>query len=464
MINKRSILLGFCPIGKFVFSHKEALRYKGLIHKKLKEMGINFCTIDSVIPDGIIRDQAHVEPVVKYLKEKNIDALFVPHCNFGTEGAVGMIAKKVGVPTLLWGPRDEAPLADGSRYRDSLCGMFASSKVLYKLKVPFTYIENCCVNDKIFEDGVSIFLRAARVVKAFSNAKIGQIGIRIDFFWSTIDNESELLEKFGIQVFPFDMVEFINRVKCRTAKNLKSYKSELKDIKEWLITEALKNEDGLINSLAMRDELLEMAEQYRLNAFSIQSFNSLQQELGEGLGLGEAFVQEKIPIAAESDIHGAVSSIMLEAAAAKSEPSFFPEFTIRHPQNDNAVLMWHASAPLSLKHPCFSKVKILPPWILKGLPATSLQFRLKDGPITVCRFDGESGEYRLGIGEGNTVEGPYTREVFAWVEVNEWAKWERKIIEGPYVHHCSCVYDHCAKVLEEACKYIPGLLPERFDN
>jgi len=463
MGDNKPVLLGLCPIGKFVFSHENAVRQKCLIQKKLDEIGVNFCDIDEIIPDGMVRDQKHVEPVVKYFKSMGIDALFVPHCNFGTEGAVGMIARELGVPVLLWGPRDEAPLSDGSRLRDSLCGMFASSKVLHKLNIPFTYIENCRIDETAFEEGISVFLRAAGAAKSLRTARIGQIGTRIDFFWTTIDNESELLEKFGVQVMPFDMVEFLERVRIRAQKNKTNYKSELSEIKKWLITDGVGSEDGLTNSLAMRDELFDMAAIYKLDAFSIQSFNSIQHTLGPGMGLGEALAQEKVPIAAESDIHGAISSIMIEAAAGIQEPSFFPEFTVRHPENENAVLMWHASAPVSLRHPDFATVEILPPWILKGLPTSSLQFRLKDGPITVCRFDGDRGEYRLGIGEGRTVSGPHTREVYAWMEVDNWPRWERKIIEGPYIHHCSCIYDHCGKVLEEACKYIPGLVPERFD-
>jgi len=37
-------------------------------------------------------------------------------------------------------------------------------------------------------------------------------------------------------------------------------------------------------------------------------------------------------------------------------------------------------------------------------------------------------------------------------------------MQGPYIHHCSAVYDHCADVLEEACRFIPGLTPQRFDR
>lgn len=53
-----------------------------------------------------------------------------------------------------------------------------------------------------------------------------------------------------------------------------------------------------------------------------------------------------LPLAPESDLHGAVSSVILEAASSTDEPSFLPDLTIRHPDNDNAVLLWHFEAPL----------------------------------------------------------------------------------------------------------------------
>src|SRR5512137_1168282 len=160
--SKRKVLLGLCPIGKFVFSHEDALAQKQKVIEVLRRQGVTFCDLDGVLPDGMVRDQKHVEPVVQYFRRQNIDALFIPHCNFGTEGAAAMIARKCGVPTLLWAPRDEAPLADGTRLRDSLCGTLATSGVLHRLRVPFTYVNNCRPEEPAFRDGVDRFLRAAR--------------------------------------------------------------------------------------------------------------------------------------------------------------------------------------------------------------------------------------------------------------------------------------------------------------
>jgi L-fucose isomerase-like protein len=73
---------------------------------------------------------------------------------------------------------------------------------LRRFRVPFTYITNSWIGDKIFEKGFSNFLSAASVVKAFRNMRIGMISTRPGEFWSIMANEGELLEKFGIEVIP----------------------------------------------------------------------------------------------------------------------------------------------------------------------------------------------------------------------------------------------------------------------
>ncbi|MCI8598641.1 MAG: hypothetical protein HFJ10_09405 [Lachnospiraceae bacterium] len=444
--------LGVCPIGKVLFSHKDTLHQKEEIYRKLDELSIPYVTIENEIPDGIIRTMDQVDLAVASLKEQGADALFIPHCNFGTEGAAGLIAKKLGLPTLLWAPRDETPLSDGVRLRDSLCGCFATSRVLQLMDVPFYYIENCKVDDDAFLTGIDKFVRASRVVKMVRTARIGQIGTRIPFFWCTINDEAELLNRFGVQVQTFDIAELMIKIDKRAEQNIFRYRDELSTM-EYLNCSEIP-QDGLIKSLAMRDELFDMAEEYQIDAYAVQFFDSLQEHIGPGAGLGLSLVEELIPCSAETDIYGALSSIIAEAVAGSDTPSFFPEYTIRHPENDNAVLMWHASAPLSLRHPEIDKVRILPPWILEGSPATSLQFYLKEGEITVCRFDGLNGDFALGIGEGRSIKGPLTREVYTWMEVDNWPLWERKLIEGPFIHHASCVYGRYADSLELASKFL----------
>ena len=463
---KKDITLGFCPIGKFVFSHEDALIQKGKLERILDASGVRWTGMDRVLPDGIVRRQEDVGPVVRHFKAEGIDALFLPHCNFGTEGAAGMIARDCGVPVLLWGPRDAAPQPDGTRLRDTLCGTFATSKVLQTLRVPFSYIVNSHLEDPVFRTGLDRFLRAARVVKAIRTLRIGMIGQRIDFFWSTIVSESDLLQRFHIQVQPVELALVVEQIKARAAGNGDAYRAE----KELLIRETgfrfdgFQDESVALLNFAFRDELLALAVEHGLDAFCVQTFSAIPELLGLFPSLGVAMLNDLgYPVGPESDLHGTISSVILEAAGSGEDPSFLPDLTIRHPENDNAVLLWHFEAPLSLRDTGDPRGAGTP-WILQGMPPGMLQFKLKDGPLTVARFDGDRGGYRLGFGEGKTVPSPFTREFYTYLEVNDWPHWEEQIVRGPSIHHCSCVYGHCADILEEATRFLPGSVAERFGH
>ena len=452
-----TVKLGFCPIGKLVFSHEDAMRYKAILEGKLREWQIDYADIDGAVEDGIVRSADQVGRVVEHLKAQNIDGVFMPHCNFGTEDAVGLIGRDLGVPVLLWGPRDGPPLADGTRLRDTLCGLLASSKVLHKLDVPFTYIENCEVEDTKFEAGLKNFVRVMSVVKGFHKMRIGQIGQRIDFFWTTICNESELLQRFGIEIEPLDIAEVIRAAKSRAQNERARYRDELEQLRKTVAIEGFDDPAPMLNILGLRDEMLALADEHELSALAVKTFMSLPDELGALADFALSQVSEAgIPAACECDVHGAISCVMLRRASLDAEPTILADFTVRHPEDDNAVLLWHCDFPLALRREG-EPARIGTHWILHDIPSGSCHWLLREGDITVARFDGDGGEYRLAAGSGVTVGGPPTQNTYVWMKVNDWPRWERQLMEGPYIHHTGGIYGRYAPALMEACKYIPGL-------
>ena len=450
------VKLGLIPIGKFVFSHDDAMRYKAKIEQKLDSMGVRYAGIDGIVADGIIRSYEDVAPAVKYMRAQDVDCVFMPHCNFGTESAAGLIGQKMGVPVLLWGPKDHAPLPDGTRLRDTLCGILASSKVLGKLGVPFTYIENCELEDPVFSEGVDRFIRAANVVKRLRGLKIGIIGNRIDFFWSTIVDENDLLQKFNIEVLPLDLLRFTRMVKENAMSCRATYHSELAEMKHRFDIVGVPD-DSIVNILSARDVMAKWARCNSLGALAVETFMSAIQELNACISYSQAACSDQgIPVVCESDLHGAISSVIMEAAALQDTPSFFADITIRHPTNANGLLLWHDAFPLSLRDPSV-RPKLGSHWILPDFPPGMCHWKLKEGIITIARFDGERGKYSLLAERARTIEGPYTQNTYVWAEVADFGKLERKLIEGPYIHHTACIYGDYAGVLKEACRYIPNL-------
>ena len=456
-----SIKLGFVPTRRLVFDKEEAQKHKNLIRNKLLSWKIDLVDIDWLNEDGMLYDIKDVEKVYKYFLENNVDALFLPHCNFGTESAVAKLGKLMNKPLLLWGPRDDAPLGSEIRTRDTQCGLFATSKILRRFGVPFTYITNSGIEDSVFEKGFNNFLRAASVVKAFRNMRIGMISTRPGEFWSVMANEGELLEKFGIEVIPVALTEMIASAREYKDKNNEALKAVVKDIKGKNIDYSSIGEENLKKIIALKLAIKKWVEEEKLSAVAIQCWMALPDEYGVAPCFANAMLtDEKIPVVCETDIHGAITAVMLQAANMHKEPIFFADLTIRHPKRENSELLWHCgNFPYSLKAKD-SPASIR--WHGEAFPGIA-HWKLKGGEITVLRFDGDNGKYSLLMGHAHSVEGPQTSGTYLWVEVNDWPLWEERFIRGPYIHHVAGIYGRFAPVLYEACRYIPELRPDAVE-
>ncbi len=280
---KKTIRLGYAPTRRSIFSAD-----------RLREMGVDFVDIDDINAEGLLYSEDDRLRILEKFKAEKVDGLLLAHCNFGTEYLCARLAKELGVPVLLWGPLDERPEPDGVRLRDTQCGLFATGKVLRRFGVPFTYLTNCRLNDPVFERGVRDFLAVCNVVRTFRHIRILQIGPRPFDFWSTMCNEGELLEKFGVELAPVPLPELTAEVRRAieegdAVRETIAYCRENMEIR--ITDEQLQNVAGL--AVAME----RLIEKYHCNAGAIQCWNALQGELGIMPCAANSLLNEKgIPI------------------------------------------------------------------------------------------------------------------------------------------------------------------------
>lgn len=455
---KLRLKLGYMPTRRVFFSQEDSLKYKDMVLAKIKLLvpDIEIIDLNFLNLEGLLVDEKDAETVARKFIAENVDAVFCPHCNFGSEGAVAMAAKRINKPLLLWGPRDEKPLPNGERLRDSQCGLFATSKVLQRFGVPFTYITNSRLNDQVFERGIINFLQAANVVRNFSSARIGQVSTRPRDFYSVIVNEGELLEKFGIQTIPIDLSKLVKECRSLLKNITPAVKDEAARLKQKADFSRYSGDDLVLKLAALKLAISKWINDEGLNALAFQCWDTLQQELNICSCFVHALLTEEgIPVACETDIHGAITALMLQSASHFKEPTFFADLTIRHPDNDNAELLWHCGPfPPSLAE---GKCIINNHFVLPSHAPGVCNWKLKDGHVTLARFDSGNGKYSLLCGEGNTVDGPFNQGTYVYVEVNDWPLWEEKIIYGPYIHHVVGAYGSFTSVLYDASRYIKNL-------
>lgn len=452
----KRIKLGFAPTRRSIFSAPDAIKYRGLTADRLKELEIDFVDITDINEEGLLYSDSDVKKIADKFKAEGVSGLFLPHCNFGTEYVCARLAKELGVPVLLWGPLDERPEPDGVRLRDTQCGLFATGKVLRRFQIPFTYMTNCRLNDPVFERGIRDFLAVCNIVQTFKNIRILQIAPRPFDFWTTMCNEGELLEKFNIQLAPIPMPELTDEV-----KKAKEEKTEVEKVVNYCKEnmEIMIKDEELINVAALKVAMKRLSEKYGCQAIAIQCWNALQGELGVMPCAANALLNDEgIPVVCETDIHGAITSLLVEAAGMDETRSFFADWTIRHPDIENGELLQHCGPwPISIAK---EKAKLTYPLAFEH--PGSITAEAKHGDVTLCRFDGDNGEYSMLLGRAKGVEGPKGMGTYLWVEVDNIKRLEAKIVEGPYIHHCVGIHKDVVPVLYEACKYI-GVKPDLYD-
>lgn len=203
-----------------------------------------------------------------------------------------------------------------------------------------------------------------------------------------------------------------------------------------------------------------LVDKYGCNAGAIQCWTALQGELGIMPCAANAILNDMgIPVVCETDIHGAITALLAEAAVMNRSRGFFADWTVRHPDNPNGELLQHCGPwPFSVAK---EKPELTCPIAFHD--EGSLSAEAKSGnKLTLTRFDGDNGEYSLLLGNAKSVEGPKILGTYMWVEVENIKRLEEKIVTGPYIHHCVGVYEDVVPVLYEACKYI-GIKADLYD-
>ena len=199
----------------------------------------------------------------------------------------------------------------------------------------------------------------------------------------------------------------------------------------------------------------EIFEEYDVDVISSECWTSMQLGVGAMPCTAYSILADMgYIVSCESDMHGAISMALLSCAALGKNPPFFGEFTVRHPEDKNVELLWHCGPfAYSLKKPgTVAREENQRQW-----------FQVKDGQFTICRFDQDDGHYQLLNGTLESADGPYTFGTYLWARFNDLTKWERKLIDGPYIHHMAEVEGDYTWELREFCRLIPHLDSDTVD-
>jgi len=452
-----------------IWSKEAALDMKNIVIPYIKEHFSNehveFVDLEWLSEDGMMYEYEQAAAIAERFNAEKIDALFIANMNFGCEEVAAKAASLCKVPTLIWAPQEvefgiteDKNLWDdtyGGRLLDAQCGLFAISKLLQRYHVKFTAIPTCPVDSDIFKQYFDDFAAVTCMIKNFKTMRIMKIGDRSQAFTSMMFNEDELLEKFGIEVFPFSPVAAQQKV-LEIEKNT-SEEEIMKIVDEFLSyfpggdpNEELRELPQMKRGAQCYLMWKELFETTGCSAISVDNSYSMAIGGGGSMDIQLAANEGKF-VMFESDMLAGIMMVLMSSATFGEKLPFFGEFTANHPTEPNVELIWHTSVypPKIASHENFE------PYSMKGGWGVQTGMEVGKGDYTLARIDAMDGKYAMLIGNYEGVDGPFTRQHYQWGKFKDWHKFELATMYGPYVHHMVEIEggEEISRRLKEFCRY-----------
>ncbi len=445
------------PRGTFLTwysAEQRGKRFTEYIEKNFTNENVEFVDNKGIGIEDLVYDDNSANEVIERFKKEKVDAVFIINCNFGNEEAAADIAKELQKPVLLWAPLDDEYYVDGMRPTDSQCGLFGVSRQMQRFHIPFSHLPCCRVESEEFKEGFESFVRVACMVKNFTGMRVGQVGARPAPFYSVIWNEGELMEKFGIKIIPINFALIEQRMNDVLENDSEEIAKFVKYFEDNYQMDDL-TPDYLERMAALVVMYKKLFDEFNLDIISAECWTATPVMFD---GLAPCAVYGVLNdlgyiVSCESDMHCALTMALLKCASLGKDKPFLGEFTVRHPENINAELLWHCGPfPLSVKAPdSTARLVNQREW-----------FRAKDGTYTVARIDQESGDYMILPLVCNTTAGPQTHGTYLWGEFEDLQKIEDRLIDGPYIHHFVEIKGDYTKEIKEFCKYFPNLKVDKI--
>lgn len=446
------------PRGTFLTwysAEQRGKRFTEYIEKNFVSENVEFVDNKGIGVKDLVFDEDSAAQVIERFKAEKVDAVFIINCNFGNEEVAADIAKELGKPVLLWAPLDDEYYEHGMRPTDSQCGIFGVSRQMQRFHIPFSHLPCCKVDSPEFKEGFQSFVRVVCMVKNFKGLRVGQVGTRPAPFYSVIWNEGELMEKFGIKIIPINFAIVEQRMKTVLEEEKEQIAKFVRYFQDNYVMDDL-TPQYLERMSALVIMYQKLFEEFNLDIISAECWTATPIMFD---GLAPCAVYGVLNdlgyiVSCESDMHCALTMALLKCASLGKGNPFLGEFTVRHPENNNAELLWHCGPfPLSVKaSDCEAELVNQREW-----------FRVKDGTYTVVRIDQESGDYMILPLICKTTEGPETHGTYLWGEFEDLQKIEDRLIDGPYIHHFAEIEGDYRKELKEFCKYFPNLKIDKID-
>jgi len=347
-------------------------------------------------PEEIVMDAAAARAAAAGLKDYPSDILLLFQATFADSTMSMALAEAVDAPLLLWA-LPESP--SGGRLRlNSLCGINLGAFALKKAGRRFRYVY-ASPGDPAVLVQVESLARAGRALRTLREARVGVIGQHPDGFDPCHYDAGRLSRLLGVQVVPFELPAFFDRIRSQSAERVEA---ELASLSQTLPNLAELDQKAVRGTLSTLEALRDLSQAEGLGGVAVRCWPEFFTEMGcAACGAMSIMSDSGVPCSCEADVNGTITQIMLQAVGGK--PAFGTDLVSANLEEDT-VVVWHCGlAPLSMADPA-----VRPRGTVhsnRKLPLL-MEFPLKPGRVTIARLSEASGSYRLVVGQGEMLQAP----------------------------------------------------------
>ena len=411
---------------------------------------------ETVTSGGLVSGEKDALLAIEHLEKERPAGIVLAVLGYGDEkSALAIVERFPGLPVLLVAMKE--PVPDGGFLQGaSVGGMLPISYGLQKRNRPFTFAGVFDPEDPRLAVEIAAFARVCHAVRRFRGARVGMIGFRPYDFEVCIFNEGLLLERYGAKTVPLNLIDLERHI-AEIPDSDPRVGRIVEEIRAAFTPGCGTAELARLAKLEL--VMIRYAEEYRLDALTIQCWSAIQERIGVTPCLTNGRVSTLgTPVACEGDTLGALSMLLQQWLGDEGGVPWLADILMLHPEKKDLFLAWHCGnapaglaaegSPARLKGHCSYEEGFA------GALATS-ELTVRPGPVSANRIVEHNGEFRLLHVDGRMVASDdRMRGSWGWVEVADRERMLRTVVEEGFVHHVSIMHGQLGTRVREASRYL----------
>ncbi len=423
----------------------------------------------------IIESENDAMKALAEMRGKGVNAVTIYLGNFGPEGPATIFARELGVPFMLTGAAEENAKDLINGRGDAFCGMLnATLNCGLRNLRPYLPPRPVGMPSDVVEN-IRHFANVARVLIGIRNLKVISFGPRPEDFYAC-NAPIKPLYDLGVEVMENSELDLLKLCE-KAGESRKEVDAVAGDMAREL-GRGNKYPEKLKPLAALEIALTRFAEEKRGSRQFVVFANKCWPAFESAFGFVPCYVNGRlagrgIPVACETDIYGAVSEFMVQAAGR--HPVAFLDINNTVPDNmkisdlkgakrEDLFMGFHCGNTAScLLCPGFAmKYQLIMHRLMEAgkkpdITAGTLEGRLKPGAATVFRLNNSpAGETRAYVAEGHVLNvDPCSFGGIGVIACAGFGRFYRHVLlGGRFPHHGVLGFTHSGRILFDAVQLL----------